>query len=47
MGWSGVCLIEWAKNVKGSIPENAIWVEIEKDLEQGEDFRTIKINEVE
>lgn len=43
----GVCLIEWAENIKNLIPENAIWVKIEKDLTKGENYRTIKINEVE
>ncbi len=43
----GVCLIEWAKNIKSSIPKDAIWVEIQKDLSKGEDYRIIKINEVE
>ncbi len=43
----GVCLIEWAKNIKNSIPKKAIWINIEKDLKEGENFRLIKINEVE
>ncbi len=42
----GVSLIEWAKNIKNLIPDNAIWVEIEKKLEKGENYRIIKINEV-
>lgn len=43
----GLCLIEWAKNIKNSIPKDAIWIEIEKDFEKGENFRRIKIDEVE
>ncbi len=39
----GVCLIEWAEIVKEIIPDNAIWIQIEKDLEKGEDYRKITI----
>lgn len=39
----GVCLIEWADIVKEFIPSNAIWINIEKNLEKGEDYRLIKI----
>ncbi len=42
---SGVCLIEWADIVKDAIPENAIWISIEKDLSKGENYRSIKIDE--
>ena len=38
----GVCLIEWAEIVKDAIPENAIWITIEKDLSKGENYRIIK-----
>lgn len=28
----GVCLIEWAENIREMIPEEAYWIKIEKDL---------------
>lgn len=40
---NGVCLIEWADMIKDYIPENAIWVTIEKDLEKGDDYRVVTI----
>ncbi len=42
---NGVCLIEWAEIIKEIIPDNAIWITIEKDLSKGYDYRIIKINE--
>ncbi len=39
----GVCLVEWANNVIDVIPDNAIWITIEKDLEKGFDYRKITI----
>lgn len=37
----GVCLVEWANNVPDAIPDTAKWITIEKDLEQGFDYRKI------
>ncbi len=42
---NGVCLIEWADIIKDAIPDNAIWINIEKDLSKGENYRIIKIDE--
>lgn len=39
----GTCLIEWASVIEELIPEEAIWITISKDLEQGFDFREIRI----
>lgn len=39
----GVCLIEWADNIKTVLPENTIWVEIKKVPEKGMDCREIEI----
>lgn len=39
----GVCLVEWANNVAEVIPQNALWITIEKDLEKGFDYRKITI----
>ena len=41
----GICLIEWAEIVKEAIPNDAIWINIEKDLSKGENYRVIKIDE--
>ena len=42
---NGVSLVEWAGNVPGMIPEDAIYITIEKDLQKGFDYRRIKIYE--
>lgn len=39
----GVCLIEWASMVSDIIPEDAVQVTIEKNLEKGFDYRKITI----
>ena len=39
----GVCFIEWATLIEDIIPEDAIWIDIEKDLEKGFDYRKITI----
>ena len=40
----GVCLIEWSKLIDELIPEEAVKVIIEKDLEKGLDYRRITLN---
>ena len=40
----GVCLIEWAELIEEILPENVIVVTIEKDLEQGFDYRKITVD---
>lgn len=42
----GVCLVEWANNVKDVIPKEAKWIYIEKDLERGFDYRKITMKRV-
>ncbi|NLP46374.1 MAG: tRNA (adenosine(37)-N6)-threonylcarbamoyltransferase complex ATPase subunit type 1 TsaE [Epulopiscium sp.] len=37
----GVCLIEWANLIEDLIPQDAIWITIEKELEKGLDYRKI------
>jgi len=37
----GVCLIEWASRIEEILPESAVAITIEKDLEQGVDYRKI------
>lgn len=40
---SGVCLIEWADLIREILPEKAVSVLIEKDLEKGFDYRRITV----
>lgn len=40
----GVCLIEWSELIEELIPEDAIGILIEKDLERGFDFRRITVH---
>lgn len=39
----GICLVEWANLIEELIPEDAVHVTIEKDLEKGFDYRRITI----
>ena len=39
----GVCLIAWSKLIEESIPEEAINIEIDKNLEKGLDYRKITV----
>lgn len=39
----GICLVEWANNVKEVIPKEAKWITIEKNLEIGFEYRKITI----
>ena len=39
----GVCLIEWGEQIKEILPETTKFVTIEKDLQQGFDYRKITI----
>lgn len=39
----GVCLIEWADLIQEILPESAAVVTIEKELEQGVDYRKITV----
>ncbi len=41
----GVCFVEWATLIEELIPEDAIWIDIEKDLEKGFDYRKITIRD--
>lgn len=41
---NGVCLIEWANLIKEILPDNLKVITIEKDLEQGFDYRRIVIS---
>lgn len=39
----GICLIEWADLIEEILPEDAIQVTIEKELEKGFDYRRISV----
>ncbi|MDO4323405.1 MAG: tRNA (adenosine(37)-N6)-threonylcarbamoyltransferase complex ATPase subunit type 1 TsaE [Lachnospiraceae bacterium] len=39
----GVCLVEWANLIEELMPEQTIYIKIEKDLERGFDFRRITV----
>lgn len=41
----GVCMIEWADLISEIIPDSAVRVTIEKNLEKGVDYRLINIGE--
>ena len=41
VGGEGVALVEWAELVREEIPETAVWITIEKDVEKGFDYRRI------
>lgn len=43
----GICLIEWANLIEEILPEKLIEITIEKDLEQGFDYRRITIEGLE
>ena len=43
VGGDGVALIEWAELVRDEIPETALWIKIEKDVEKGFDYRRITL----
>ena len=39
----GVCLIEWANLIEEIIPDYAVWITIEEDLEYGFEYRRITV----
>ena len=39
----GVCLIEWGSMISEILPEDTVYINIEKDLEKGFDYRRIEI----
>lgn len=41
----GVCLIEWSVLIKEILPEDAVYISIEKNLEKGFDYRRIRIGD--
>ncbi len=41
----GVCLVEWGSLIEELLPENTIYITIEKNLEKGFDYRKITVSE--
>lgn len=41
---SGVTLVEWPERIRELMPENTIWLRIERDPMRGDDFRRITID---
>lgn len=39
----GVSFVEWANLIEDIMPENTVWITIEKDLKKGFDYRKIQI----
>lgn len=39
----GVCLVEWAEQIKELLPENVIWISIEKDYQKSDFYRKITV----
>ena len=39
----GVSLVEWPGRIREIIPEKAVWISIEKDVERGFDYRRITV----
>lgn len=44
---NGVCLVEWGEIIEDMLPENTVFIEIEKELEKGEDYRLINVRGLE
>lgn len=43
IGGNGVCVIEWAENIKEILPDSYCKITILKDYEKGDDYRLINI----
>ena len=43
----GICLIEWGELISDIIPDNAVWIKIEKDLNKGINYRKITIGDAQ
>lgn len=39
----GICLVEWANLIEDLMPQETIWITIEKDLDKGFDYRRIEV----
>ncbi len=41
----GVCLIEWPSLIREILPQDAVWIRIEKDLDRGFGYRKITVED--
>ncbi|MCR5774855.1 MAG: tRNA (adenosine(37)-N6)-threonylcarbamoyltransferase complex ATPase subunit type 1 TsaE [Lachnospiraceae bacterium] len=41
----GVSIVEWAETIKEIMPEDTVWITIEKDLKNGTDHRRVSIED--
>lgn len=40
----GVSLVEWAELIKELMPQEALWIQIERDFSKGDDYRRITVS---
>ncbi len=40
---NGVCLVEWAELISELLPDDAVYIRIEKDMDKGFDYRKITV----
>jgi len=40
----GICFVEWAGLIEELMPEETVWITIEKDLQKGFDYRKITVD---
>lgn len=41
----GICIIEWAENLKTVLPEDTVKIKISRDISKGDDFRVVEISD--
>ena len=41
----GICIIDWPSNISGALPGKRIYVEIRRELSEGDDVRTVIFKE--
>ena len=39
----GICLIEWADNIRDVLPKDTLWIEFSKNPQKGENYREITV----
>ena len=39
----GVCLVEWAELIEELLPQQVIWIKIQKEEKEGKDYRNIMV----
>ena len=45
LGGEGVCLVEWPEMVEALLPEDTVWIRLERLPEKGPDIRRISVEE--